>query len=67
MRPRPCAPQVTTPDKRAMMNIGVAIRMTDQQLYVVIGAPMLFNAVLIALMMAYVNAKISGVNERSRP
>jgi hypothetical protein len=38
--------------------------MTDQQLYLAIGAPMLFNAVLIGLLVAYINARIGGVNAR---
>ncbi len=36
--------------------------MTDQQLYLIIGAPMLFNAVLIGLVVAYINAKFDGQN-----
>jgi hypothetical protein len=38
--------------------------MTDQQLYISIGAPMLFNAVLIGLLVAYINAKIEGLESR---
>jgi hypothetical protein len=38
--------------------------MTNEQLYLVIGAPMLFNAVLIGLLMAYMNAKFDAVYER---
>jgi hypothetical protein len=38
--------------------------MTDQQLYLAIGAPMLFNAVLIGLAITYINAKLAGVNEK---
>jgi hypothetical protein len=38
--------------------------MTNEQLYLVIGAPMLFNAVLIGLLVAYINAKFDGVNTR---
>jgi hypothetical protein len=37
--------------------------MTDTQLYS-IGAPMLFNAVLIGLLMAYINAKLSGIEAK---
>jgi DNA anti-recombination protein RmuC len=40
--------------------------MTNEQLYLVIGAPMLFNAVLMGLMMAYMNAKFDAVYERFR-
>ena len=42
--------------------------MTDQQLYLAIAVPFIGNAVLVGLLMAYVNAKISGLenvmNER---
>lgn len=38
--------------------------MIDQQLYLAIGAPMLFNAALIGLLIAYINAKLAGVNEK---
>ena len=37
---------------------------TNQQLYLAIGIPMLFNASLIGLVMAFVNAKFSSVNSR---
>lgn len=38
--------------------------MTNEQLYIVIGVPMLFNAVLIGLLVAYINAKFEGVDTR---
>lgn len=38
--------------------------MTNEQLYLVIGAPMLFNAVLIGLLVAYVNAKFESLSGR---
>jgi hypothetical protein len=38
--------------------------MSNQQLYLLIGAPMLFNAVLIGLLVAYINAKFDAVNHR---
>ena len=42
--------------------------MTNQQLYLLIGIPLLGNAVLIGLPTAYINAQISGLraemNER---
>jgi hypothetical protein len=38
--------------------------MTNQQLYLAIGIPMLFNATLIGILIAYVNAKFSGTNVR---
>ena len=39
-------------------------RMANEQLCLVIGAPMLFNAVLVGLMMAYINARFDGVDKR---
>jgi hypothetical protein len=38
--------------------------MTNVQLYLAIGIPMLFNAVLVGILIAYVNAKFDGVNGR---
>jgi hypothetical protein len=38
--------------------------MTNQQLYLAIGIPMLFNAGLIGILLAYINAKFSGVDQR---
>ncbi len=38
--------------------------MTNEQLYVVIGIPMLFNATLIGLVIAYINAKIGRVESK---
>jgi hypothetical protein len=38
--------------------------MTNAQLYVVIAAPVLANAVLFGLLLAYINAKFEGVNQR---
>jgi hypothetical protein len=40
--------------------------MTNEQLCLIIGAPVLFNAVLIGLLMAYMNAKFERVDERFR-
>ena len=37
---------------------------TNQQLYLAIGIPMLFNTVLIGLLVAYINAKFEGVEGR---
>ena len=37
---------------------------TNMQLALVIGIPAAINAVLIGLLMAYINAKFEGVNER---
>ena len=37
---------------------------TNQQLYLVIGIPMLFNATLIGLLVALMNSKFSSVNAR---
>ena len=38
--------------------------MTDTLLYIAIGVPMLFNALLITILIGYVNAKFEGVNNR---
>jgi predicted nucleic acid-binding Zn-ribbon protein len=35
--------------------------MTNQQLYILLGVPFLANAVLIGLLVAYINAKIEGL------
>ena len=37
---------------------------TNEQLYIVIGIPMLFNATLIGLVIAYINAKIGRLESR---
>ncbi len=37
---------------------------TNEQLYLVIGIPMLFNATLIGLVIAYINAKIGRVESK---
>ncbi len=37
---------------------------TNQQLYLAVGIPMLFNVGLIGLVVAYINAKLDGVNQR---
>jgi hypothetical protein len=37
---------------------------TNLQLYLAIGIPAALNAVLIGLLMAYINAKFDGVNRR---
>ena len=38
--------------------------MTNQQLYLAIGAPILANAVLMGLLLAYINARFDGLNGR---
>jgi hypothetical protein len=38
--------------------------MTTQQLYIAIGVPMLFNAALIGVLMAYINAKFDAIDKR---
>jgi len=42
--------------------------MTDQQLYSALGAPILFNGVLLTVIVLYINAKLDGMmhlmNER---
>jgi hypothetical protein len=40
------------------------LNMTNQQLYLLIGIPLLGNAVVVGLLMAYINAKIDGVNQK---
>jgi hypothetical protein len=40
------------------------VQVTNQQLYLAIGIPMLFNAGLIGLLLAYINARFTTV-ERS--
>ena len=37
---------------------------TNEQLYVVIGVPMLFNAALVGLVITYINAKIGGLESK---
>lgn len=38
--------------------------MTNTQLYLIIGIPILFNAAMFGLMKAYINAKFEKVDER---
>ena len=38
--------------------------MTNIQLYLAIGIPLLGNAVLVGVLMAYINAKFEGLNQR---
>ena len=38
--------------------------MTDTQLYLIIGVPILSNAIFVGLFMAYINAKFEAVNLR---
>jgi hypothetical protein len=38
--------------------------MTNVQLYLAIGIPMLFNAVLVGILIANINAKFEGINRR---
>jgi len=37
---------------------------TNEQLYLAIGVPTLINAAMMGLLIAYINAKFSAVNER---
>ena len=37
---------------------------TNQQLYLALGIPMLFNAALIGLVVAYMNARFSAIDQR---
>ena len=38
--------------------------MTNEQLYIAVGIPMLFNATLIAFVIAYINAKIGRLESK---
>jgi len=38
--------------------------MTDTQLYIAVGVPMLFNALLITLLLTHMNSKFQGVEQR---
>jgi len=38
--------------------------MTNAQLYLAIGVPMLFNAMLIAVLTAHINTRFEAVNQR---
>ena len=38
--------------------------MTDTQLYITVGAPMIFNALLITILIVYINARFQGVEQR---
>ena len=38
--------------------------MTNEQLYILIGVPMLFNATLTGLVIAYINAKVGKVESK---
>ena len=40
------------------------MQVTNQQLYFAIGIPMLFNAGLIGLLLAYINARFTTVDQR---
>ena len=40
--------------------------MTNEQLYMAIGIPMLFNAAMIGILIAYINSKFNGTEERFR-
>ena len=37
---------------------------TNQQLYLAIGVPMLFNAVIVTLLLAYINSKFGAIDAR---
>jgi len=38
--------------------------MANVQLYLALGVPVLLNAIMFGLLMAYINAKFEGVNQR---
>ena len=40
------------------------MQVTNQQLYLAIGVPMLFNAGLIGLLLAYMNARFAAMEQR---
>jgi hypothetical protein len=40
------------------------ISVTNEQLYILVGVPMLFNATLLGLVIAYINAKVGRVESR---
>ncbi len=40
--------------------------MTNEQLYLAIGIPMLFNAAMMGLLVAYINSRFNETNERFR-
>ena len=40
--------------------------MTNEQLYMAIGIPMLFNAAMIGILITYINSKFNGTDERFR-
>jgi hypothetical protein len=40
------------------------VQVTNQQLYLAIGIPMLFNAGLIGILLAYINARFTAVDKR---
>jgi hypothetical protein len=37
---------------------------TNEQLYIAVGIPMLFNATLIAFLLAYMNSRFDAINKR---
>jgi hypothetical protein len=37
---------------------------TNEQLYILVGVPMLFNATLIGFVIAYINAKVGKVESK---
>jgi hypothetical protein len=40
--------------------------MNDTQLYISVGAPLILNALMVTILMAYINAKIDGVRDSLR-
>ncbi len=37
---------------------------TNEQLYIAVGIPLLFNATLVGVLIAYINAKFSGMDAK---
>jgi hypothetical protein len=38
--------------------------MTNEQLYLAVGIPMLFNAAMIDILIAYMNTRFGGIDQR---
>jgi hypothetical protein len=47
-----------------LVDYGSIESMTDIQLYIAVGLPVLFNAAIVGLLMAYLNAKIDGSSDQ---
>ncbi len=47
-----------------LQRIPTSLVVTNEQLYIAVGIPLLFNATLIGVLMAYVNAKFQASESR---